>query len=70
MRSFAISAMTFVAAAKTLSSNEFTFVNYMATYGKSYSCLDEYNLGYERFHAIDLQIKELNATEKSFRPRS
>lgn len=64
MRSFAVAALAAVATAKVFTQNDFDFINYIATHGKSYNSIDEFNIRFERFRAVDAEIKHLNATEK------
>lgn len=65
MKSFVVSALAAIASAKVLSQNDFDFVNFIATHGKSYNSLDEYNLRFERFTATQQAINLFNATEQS-----
>jgi cathepsin L len=65
MRTFAAAALTAIASAKVLSQSDFDFVNYIAKHGKSYADLNEYNLRFERFRAIDQAINDFNRDERS-----
>lgn len=65
MKSFVVAALAAIASAKVLSQNDFDFVNFIATHGKSYNSIDEYNLRFERFTATQQAINLFNATEKS-----
>jgi hypothetical protein len=63
MRTFAAVALAAIANAKILNQQDFDFVNYIAKHGKSYADVQEYALRFERFRAIDAEIKKFNATE-------
>lgn len=56
MRSFIAAALVAVASSKALSDADFAFVNYIAKHSKNYKDVEEYNLRFERFRAIDAQI--------------
>ena len=53
MRSFVSAVLAAIASAKSLSTIDFEFVNFIAKHGKSYSDLNEYNLRYDRFRFMD-----------------
>jgi cathepsin L len=63
MRTFAAVALVAVANAKVLNQQDFDFVQYIAKHGKSYADVEEYALRFERFRAIDAEIKKFNATQ-------
>jgi C1A family cysteine protease len=63
MRTFAAVALAAIANAKILNQQDFDFVNYIAKHGKSYADVQEYALRFERFRAIDAEIKKFIATE-------
>jgi C1A family cysteine protease len=65
VRTFAVTLLAAIASAKTLDQNDFDFVNYIAKHGKSYTDLNEYNLRFERFRAMDQAIKHFTETETS-----
>ena len=58
MRTFAAVALAAIANAKILNQQDFDFVNYIAKHGKSYADVQEYALRFERFRAIDAEIKK------------
>lgn len=64
MRTFAAAVLGAVASAAVMEKNS-AFVQYISAHGKNYASLDEYNMRYENFAAIDSQIKHFNSTEKS-----
>jgi hypothetical protein len=65
MRTFIAAAIAAIASAKTLNDVDFAFVNFIAKHGKNYSSLEEYNLRFERFRAMEAEIIRHNATQKS-----
>ena len=65
MRFFAYTALAAVTTAKIFATNDLDFIGYIAKYGKSYNSIEDFNIRYELFRAVDAVIKDLNATEKT-----
>ena len=64
MKTFAAALFAAVSSAKLLD-GENAFMSYIAKFGKEYKDLDEYNIRYERFQAIEEDIRHLRLTQKS-----
>lgn len=58
MKSFAV--LVGVATATSHADAEFRFVDYISTFGKSYSTIEEYSSRLATFIANDTEIKKIN----------
>lgn len=67
MKSFAIAALAGFVAATPISEIEAKFINYVATYGKTYATTEEYAMRLELFTEWDRQIEEFNRVEQHSR---
>ena len=65
MKSFAV--LVGVASTTSITEAEFRFLNYISTFGKSYSTIEEYSLRLATFIANDNEIKKIKTKQSSFR---
>jgi len=61
MKSFAAAVLAASVSAKMLD-NTNAFMEFISTHGKSYKDLDEYNLRFANFNAMEEQIRHLRLT--------
>jgi C1A family cysteine protease len=64
MKTFAAALFAAVASAKLLDA-ETDFMAYISKYGKHYEDVEEFNLRFERFQAMEEEIRHLKLTQKS-----
>ena len=63
MRSLIATAVAAVASATIMDEVEFSFIQFIAKYGKSYSSRTEFNERLANFKETDTEIKKLNAEQ-------
>lgn len=64
MKAFAAALLAAVSSAKLLD-GQTAFMSYIAEFGKNYKDLDEFNIRFERFEAMEEEIRHLRLTQKS-----
>lgn len=60
MRTFALAALAAVSSATVMTQLDYKFINYVATFGKSYGTVEEYNFRMQVFAEKDIEINTVN----------